>query len=202
MSMDEITAEQDASGRGRAPRVEVEAGRRRRRTGMLDVMAHDRLNPFDDGMLDHTAYVYRWQTDEGGALRALTTKDDYDFVNADDLDGFDITQTDSESDGRIRLIMNGAQAGPNAIYGYLLRKPRDFWEEDRGQVSDFYEQMMEGRVYEAQSTNDDDVSVERARQAGHRVGPQDRSAAYALESNQLGSVSGTRRRGPVTRSLK
>lgn len=201
MSMDE-NIEAEAPRRGRPPRVEAEAVTRRRRTGMLDVMAYDRLNPFDPGMLDQENFQYRWQTDEGGALRALTTRDDYDFVTIDELPGFDISQTDSESDGRIRLIMNGAQAGPNAIYGYLLKKPRNFWEEDRLQLSDYYEAMMEGRVYNAETTEDDGVSVQRARDAGHKVGPQDSSQQYALSSNQLGSVSGTRRRGPVPRSLK
>lgn len=186
---DEHTAEQDRPRRGRPPRIEAEAGKRRRRSGMLDVMAHDRLNPFDDGMLDRDNYTYRWQTDEAGQLRALTVRDDYEFVTADDVPGFDMTQTDSESDGRIRLIMNGAQAGPNAIYGYLLKKSKNYWEEDRAQISDFYEQMMEGRVYEARTTDTNES----------RPGGEDKF--YARESNQLGSVSGTRRRGPVTPSL-
>jgi hypothetical protein len=181
----------EAPRRGRPPRAAAETETRRRRTGMLDVMSHDRLNPFDEGMLDPD-YMYRWQTDEAGQLRALTTRDDYDFVMAEDLPGFDISQTDSESDGRIRLIMNGASAGPNAIYGYLIRKRRDFWEDDRAQISDFYQQMMEGRVYEA-STDGDPKSAES------RPGGSDKF--YAPKSNQIGTV-GDRRRGPVQRSLK
>ena len=185
----EDTTEIEKPRRGRPPRAEAEAGHRRRRTGMLDVMAYDRLNPFEDGMLDRENYQYRWQTDEGGALRALTTRDDYDFVTIDELPGFDISQTDSESDGRIRLIMNGAQAGPNAVYGYLLKKPRNYWEEDRREISDFYEQMMEGRVYEARTTEENET----------RPGGDDKY--YAPKSNQLGSATGNRRRGAVPRSL-
>lgn len=176
--------------RGRPPRAEAEAGQRRRRSGVLDVMSHDRLNPFDEGMLDHENFIYRWQTDEGGQLRHLTTRDDYDFVEAGDVPDFDMAQTDSESGGRIRLIMNGAQAGPNALYGYLLRKPRTYWEEDRASVSDYFESMMEGRVYEAQATESEEA----------RPGGADKF--YAPKTNQLGSVSGTRRRGPVPKSLK
>lgn len=187
MSLDQ-TAEQ-APRRGRPPRQEAETERRRRRTGVLDVMSHDRLNPFDPGMLDPN-YMYRWQTDEAGQLRHLTVNDDWDYVDASELDGFDLSQTDSESGERIRLIMNGAQAGPNAVYGYLLKKRKDFWEEDRHALSDYFEAMMEGRVYEAKATDDRES----------RPGGADNF--YAPETNQLGSVSGTRRRGPVPRSLK
>lgn len=186
----DATTEEDRPRRGRPPRAEAEAGHRRRRGGVLDVMRHDRLNPFEEGMLDHETFVYRWQTDEAGQIRALTVRDDYEFVMADEIPGFDISQTDSESDGRIRLIMNGAQAGPNAVYGYLLKKRRDFWEEDRLQISDFYEGMMEGRVYNAEATHSDEQR------------PGGAENFYAPKTNQLGSVSGTRRRGPVPRSLK
>lgn len=182
--------EAETASRARPPRAEAEAGHRRRRKGVLDVMMHDRLNPFDDGMLDHDTYKYRWQTDEGGAIFALTQRDDYDFVTLDDVPGFDVSQTDSESDGRIRLIMNGAQAGPNAVYGYLLKKRKDFWEEDRHAVSDMFEGIMEGRVFHAEATSEDES----------RPGGADKY--YAPETNQLGSVSGNRRRGPVAPSLK
>lgn len=188
MSMDETTTEPIAPRRGRPPRAEAEAGHRRRRAGILDVMTHDRLNPFEPGMLDHDNFIYRWQTDEAGQLRALTVRDDYDFVTSDDIPGFDMSQTDSESDGRIRLIMNGATAGKDAIYGYLLRKRRDFWNEDREQVSDFYESMMSGRVYEGETTE----------QRESRPGGEDKF--YTPKTNQLGTPTG-RRRGPVTRSL-
>lgn len=179
--------------RARQPRDEAEAGHRRRRKGVLDVMMHDRLNPFEPGMLDPD-YTYRWQTDEAGLLRYLTTQDDYDFVTGDELPGFDISQTDSESSERIRMIMNGASAGPNAVYGYLLKKRKDHWNEDRAALSDFYEGMMEGRVYGA-STEGDPTGAES------RPGGADNY--YAPKTNELGSVSGTRRRsGPVAPSLK
>lgn len=186
--MEEITAEQNAPRRGRPPRAEAEAGHRRRRKGVLDVMTQSRMNPFEDGMLDHENYVYRWINDEAGRLRHLTRNDDYDFVKVDDIEGFDASQTDSESDERIRLIVG--EGGGKPLYAYLCRKPRTHWEEDRLEISDFYEQMMEGRVYEARATETDES----------RPGGDDKY--YAPTTNQLGSVSGTRRRGPVTRSLK
>lgn len=186
MSIEET--QEDRPRRGRPPRQEAETGHRRRRKGVLDVMGQSRLNPFDDGMLDHESYVYRWVNDEAGRLRSLTIRDDYDHVRASDLDGFDASQTDSESDGPIRLIVG--ESGGKPLYAYLCRKPRDLWEDDRMEMSDFYESIMEGRIYEGAATESDE----------QRPGGNDKF--YAPKTNQIGSVSGTRRRGPVPRSLK
>lgn len=178
--------EHDKPRRGRPPRQEAEAGHRRRRKGILDVMTQSRMNPFEEGMLDQEHFVYRWINDEAGRLRQLTVNDDYDFVKGSDIDGFDISQTDSESDERIRLIVG--EAGGKPLYAYLCRKPRNFWEVDREEISDFFQGTLEGRVYEGRATEEKE----------DRPGGEDKF--YAPKTNQLVSADG-RRRGPVARSL-
>lgn len=179
----------DAPRRGRPPRAQANGEARRRRKGLLDVMQYSRMNPFDDGMLDHDNYVYRWANDESGRLHALTVNDDYDFMTAEDVPGFDASQLDNESDGRLRLIVG--QQGSKPLYAYLLRKPRNFWEADRHEVSDTFQGVMEGRIFNGETTETKES----------RPGGSDKF--YAPSTNQIGSVGGaTRRRGPVaTRSL-
>lgn len=183
----------EAPRRGRPPRVQVNTENRRRRRGTLDVMtqsAQGYVVPY----LNMDEYQYRWVNDEGGRLRDLTVFDDYDYVTADELgEGFDVdTMSDSESNGRIRIIAGHTNSG-KPLYQYLCKKPRAFWEADNAEMVAMRESLMEGRVYAAQS----DVPV--AAPGDGRPGGEDKF--YAPKGNQIGHAA-MRRRGPVaTRSL-
>lgn len=178
---------QDRPTRGRPSRQEAEAPVRRRRSGILDVMQHSRLNFFGPGMLDQENYVYRWINDEQGRLSYLTRNDDYDFVSAEDLGpDYDPSQTDSENGERVRMIVGETKSGP--LYAYLCRKPRSFWDADNDERSEFHEARLEGRVYHGETTEDQE----------DRPGGSDKY--YVPKGNHLSR--GPRRRGPVPRNLK
>lgn len=190
MSNEFDTAEIEAPRRGRPPRAEAQAThRRRRQAGSLNRMVQFKLDIFTPDQLDLANYVYYWANDEGTNIRQMTKLDDYDFVNTDDIvGGFDPSSVDAESDGRIRMLVGNQKSG-SPLYAYFLRKPRNFWEADNEQVVRNREDMMAGRVYRAEATED----------AEQRPGGDD--AFYATPGNNLGGSAHRRRSGPVSRTL-
>ncbi len=184
------TAELEAPRRGRPPRAVAVAGQRRRRNaGSLNRMVSYKLDIFAPEQLDLENYVYLWANDEGTNIRQLTKQDDYEFVSPNDIiGGFDADATDPESAERIR-ILGGNQKSGAPLYVYYLRKPRAFWEADQEEVVRNREDMMAGRVYRNEATEDGE-----ARPGGEDV-------FYAAKSNQIGHAA-QRRRGPVPRTLK
>lgn len=150
-------------------------------------MAQYKLDCIEPEDLDLANYVYRWTNDENSRIRQLTKADDYDFVNAGELgDGFDRENTDSESAERVRMVV-GSQKNGNPLYAYLLKKRRDFWEEDNETMVRLREDMMAGRVYRAEVTEPEEGSL-----AAH---------AYVPAGNQIGSAA-HRRRGPIPKNFK
>jgi len=176
--------------RARQPRAEAQAGhRRRRRAGSLNRMAQFTLDIFEPEQLDLENYVYRWVNDEKGRIRQATRNDDYDFVTTAELGGdFDPDSTDSESTERVRILV-GSDKGGKDIYAYLCKKPRGFWETDNDEVVRAREDMMAGRVYRAEATEE-----EETRPGGDGV-------FYASKSNTIGHAA-ERRRGPIPRNFK
>lgn len=183
------TADQDTPRRGRPPRAEaVASGRRRRNAGSLNRMVSYKLDIFGPEQLDLENYVYLWANDEGTNIRQLTKQDDYEFVTSNDIiGGFDQDRTDSESDDRIRILAGNKKDG-SPLYTYYLKKPRSFWEEDQEAIVRNREDMMAGRVYRNEATDDGEA----------RPGGEDKF--YASGSNQIGHAA-QRRRGPVPRKL-
>lgn len=184
------TADHEGPSRGRMPRADAVAGQRRRRNnGSLDRMASFKLDIFTPDQLDLENYVYLWANDDGTNIRQLTKQDDYDFVTTDDIiGGFDQDKTDSESDDRIRILAGNKKDG-SPLYVYYLRKPRAFWDADQDQIVRNREDMMAGRVYRNEATDE----------AEQRPGGEE--VFYASKSNQIGHAA-QRRRGPVPRTLK
>lgn len=177
--------------RGREPRAEgMKRERRRRRAGTLNRMAQMKLDIFAAGDLDLENYVYRWCNDEDNRLAMLTRADDYDFCNAADIKGFDAARsaidTNSESDDRIRMVV-GSNKGGQPIYSYLLKKPRDYWVEDQEEMVQARADMMQGRVYRGEVTEEDEVK-------------KDTKTFYVPDpaSVSLGGVP--RRKGPIQRT--
>ncbi len=176
--------------RGRPPRAEVVASqRRRRKVGTLNRMAQLKLDCIEPESLDLENYVYRWVNDESSKLRGATKMDDYDFVSTHELgEGFDAENTDSESTERVRMLV-GESKGGKPIYSYLCKKPRAFWEADNSEQVTAREDMMAGRVYRGEATEED----ERPQEADDKF--------YVPEGNTIGHAA-QRRRGPIPRKLK
>jgi hypothetical protein len=179
--------------RGRPPRAEVHANeRRRRRAGSLNRMAQYKLDIFSPEQLD-PRYIYRWVSDEASRLRMVTKQDDYDFVNADEIPDFSPDdETDSEPGGRVRII-SGEKKNGQPLYQYLVKKRRDFWEEDNRASMSFRDDTLKGRVYKGDVGAvpvgiPKDGKVERV-----EAGGVDPDAYYVPPEASLGSV----RRGPV-----
>ena len=182
------------TARARPTRAEVTGHeRRRRRAGTLNRMAQYTLDIFEEGQLDPN-YVYRWIADTGSRLRQVTRGDDYDFVNASEIKDFSAEDsTDSEGAERIRMLTGKDKHG-NPEYCYLLKKRRDFWEDDNRAGMDFRDDMLAGRVYRGEG----DVEARTVTAEGVKsVSPKevDTSEFYVPPEATLGSVG--RRRGPV-----
>lgn len=179
----------DAPARARQPRAEVQgAHRRRRQAGSLNRLVQFKLQIFEREDLDLENYVYYWFNDEGNNLRRMTVMDDYEFVTTAELgDSFNPEMTDSESSERVRMLVGTKQDG-SPLYAYLCKKPRSFWEADYDEIVRAREDMMAGRVYRAEATDNDE----------DRPGGSDKF--YASSNNQIGHAA-QRRRGPVPRKL-
>ncbi len=163
---------------------QVQGERRRRRHGTLNRMAQFKLDCIEPEDLDLENYVYRWVNDQSSRIRQLTKQDDYDFVTLDELgDGFDKESTDTESTGRVRMLVGGS-ANNAPIYAYLLKKRRAFWDADNMEMAEFRQAQMEQRVYQGVETESDARG--------------DTSNRYVAAGARL-ATQGPRRRGPVQR---
>lgn len=186
------------ASRQRPPRLELKrAERRRRKAGTLNRMAQFKLDIFDESQLD-SRYVHRWVEDEGSRLRQATKGDDYDFVNTADLGGFDADTTDSESSERVRMV-TGVDKQGHPTYAYLLRKPREYFEEDMAENCQFREDVMEQRVFQGE---DDGFNPETGLYDDVEPDAERDSAFYAAKGNTLGGPNGSgggRRRGALAR---
>lgn len=190
---------QPAPVRARAPRIETNrTERRRRKHGTLDRMAQYKLDIFSPDQLDTKNYVYRWVSDESNRLRMVTRQDDYDYVDASEIHGFNAEdESDSEGGERIRMIV-GERKNGQPTYAYLLKKSREFWEEDNRIGQDYRDGVLQGRVYTGEA---DDIAAKVVDADGKikSVGPEtaDTSNTYVPpEASLLHGITG-RRRGLV-----
>ena len=173
--------------RERQPREETHTNeRRRRKGGNLNRMVQFKLDFIPPEYLDLDTYVYRWVNDEGGKLRMATRHDDYDHVTVDELKGFDPEGFDTEGGETIRMLVGESKHG-GALYAYLLKKRRAFWEADNEEVVRSREDMMAGRVYRAELADDESEIRDENYQADNY---------YASKDNQIGGAA-ARRKGPL-----
>ncbi len=179
--------------RARVPRIEAKAAsRRRRKAGTLNRMVQMTLDIFDPDQLDLETYVYRWINDEKGRIRQATKQDDYDFVSPEELgESFDVDETDHESSERVRMIV-GDNRGGKPIYAYLCRKRRAFWESDNQELVQSREDMMAGRVFRGEFTEDEEIE--------RNAGDEENFYVPDPANKSIGLASG-RRRGPIPRKF-
>ena len=107
---------------GRPAKRAVEEKKQRRRRGDLTIGRNQKLSLDTDRLDDN--YVYRWVNDMPGRVQALTKQDDWDVVSAEEI-GEDVR--DKGVGTNVERIVS-ATDGTKAV---LLRKPRDYYEEDK-----------------------------------------------------------------------
>lgn len=110
--------EQPQPRRGRPPRSEETAQRRRRR-GDAGLAKDLRLPipPEVQAELDRRDLVPRWVNDEGGRMHRFTVQDDYDPVEG------------------VEPVPIGTDKAGKPILAHLLAKPREFIEEDKANAA-------------------------------------------------------------------
>lgn len=127
--MSDYTAEPRRPGRPsnaeRASRAEETQTRRRRR----ESLGNDRnLKLYIPESAKDENFVYRWVNARDGRVRHLTQEDDWDVVHAGDLKGGDPDPIKSISEGTVMQRVGNQVTGENMA---LLRKPKEFFEEDK-----------------------------------------------------------------------
>jgi hypothetical protein len=163
--------------------------RRRRKGGSLNRMVQFKLDCIPEEFLDLEHYSYRWVNDEGSKIRMATRHDDYDYVNMDELEGFDPESFDTEGGNRIRMLVGESKHG-GATYAYLLKKRKEFWVADNEEVVRSREDMMAGRVYRAEIGEEDDL-----RDADYK-----RDNYYVPEGTNIGGAA-QRKKGPIPKRV-
>lgn len=165
---------------GRPHRAEVrKAERRRRRNDSIDRMAGFTLDIFQPEQLDLKNYVYRWVEDSGARIRVATKSDDYDPVVASEIKDFDPDTIGCEGGESIRQV-TGRRENGQPIYAYLLKKPREFFDEDQRAGARRRQDQLEGRILRGETggMGDDDPALEHAYVAsGARIGNVGRQVA-------------------------
>ena len=191
--MNTTTTPEHNEARGRAPRADSNrAERRRRKSSSLNRMASFKLDIFTPEQLDLENFVYRWVNDEDGRIRQATRMDDYDYVATDEISDFNPETTDSESTERIRMLV-GRDKNGNPTYSYLLKKRRDYFEEDQDEGVRRREDMMAGIVHNAEVEALEGLSGA----PGVDKATAEADALYAAKGNVIGSAA-ERRRGPIS----
>lgn len=101
-------------------------------------------------------------------------------------------------------MLSGTDKHGNPTYTYLLRKPKEFFEDDMEDMVDLRQTVMDQRVYQGTEDGMDagffgaEDDETRQRLSGALEGAEtEQSTFYVPEGNKLGGPSG-RRRGPVT----
>lgn len=99
----------------------IQTERRRRRDGSIDKMHHMKL-ALPAEFANDKDHAYYWANDENSRIEDLTVRDDWDKC---EIAGHEAGETDT-----VRRQVGTKKEG-GALYAYLLRKPMDFYEEDK-----------------------------------------------------------------------
>ncbi len=76
--------------------------------------------------LDFNAFKYRWINANDARLMAKTKEDDWDFVTKDGG-----VKDDSADMGNVVSQIVGMKPDGSALFAYLCRKPKAWWQEDQ-----------------------------------------------------------------------
>lgn len=99
----------------------IQGERRRRRDADLDKTHHMKL-ALPAEFANDKEHAYYWANDDNSRIEDLTVRDDWDICTLSDHEA---------SDGdKVRRQVGTKKTG-EALYAYLLRKPMDYYEEDK-----------------------------------------------------------------------
>jgi hypothetical protein len=131
----------EAPKRGRPPRQAETQQRRRRREDMGD----DRhLKLAVPASLKEEGFVYRWINETPGRIENKTVHDDWDIVKSE----IDPEKDNGEGSPVRRAV--GTAADGKALYAYLCRKPKDYYQADKkaeqGQIAEDEKNLRRGQV--------------------------------------------------------
>lgn len=130
---------------------EEQVVRERRYNGNLTRMEAKRLQIYTEDQLDDK-YEHRWVVDHLNRITQME-KYDYDFVGASQIKGYVASDTNSESDERIRLICGRHENGLPK-YSYLMRKRKEWYDTDRAAIDQRRKaKMSQGKVVDAKGNN-------------------------------------------------
>ena len=148
-------------------REEQERIRRERREGVGTVGYRLQI-PKEKLQLDR--FAYRWMSDEEARVYSVTHEGGWAFVHQN---GTEI-KDDAEMGSAINVVAGKKKDG-SPLRQYLMRKPKEWWNEDQRQraeqVEDVFAEMNRG--------NDPDGA-----RHGSRTAPS-RSGTYVLDENSL-----------------
>lgn len=118
MTKQSLTAQEPVT----AKRAEEQRAKRRRRADTSYEGAH-RLS-VNHELLDHNKFAYRFVNDIGDRIVDKTVRDDWDKVLDPDV------KEDTDGLGApIRKVV-GRNVDGSPLYSYLLKKPKEFFDED------------------------------------------------------------------------
>jgi hypothetical protein len=99
----------------------IQGERRRRRDADLDKTHHMKL-ALPAEFANDKEHAYYWANDDNSRIEDLTVRDDWDICT---LSGHEAGEGD-----KVRRQVGTKKTG-EALYAYLLRKPMDYYEEDK-----------------------------------------------------------------------
>lgn len=129
-------------------RAQSEKRQRRRRENFTD--SHNlKLNVPEEAK--DPGYVYRWINDTAnGRLLDKTKFDDWDVVDVDQMKGYADPQKNVDGGQQMCRIVGTQRDSNEPLRGYLCRKPRDWYEEDKLKeqrpLDEIDEQLKRGQV--------------------------------------------------------
>lgn len=106
----------------RGVRAEAIQGERRRRRDMTLSREHHLKLALPAEVADDKEHAYYWANDENSRIADLTIRDDWDHVS---LKGHEASDED-----RVRRQVGTKKTG-EPLYAYLLRKPMEYYQEDK-----------------------------------------------------------------------
>lgn len=134
---------------------------RRRRRDNGDFSAVGRKLHVDPSMKDPN-FTYRWINGDEARVQNLTVHDDWDFVTRDMLENPQMEADNADIGTRVSRPVGKDENG-KAVSAYLVRKPREFHEEDarkkRAAIDATVSDLRRGVVNDPQALSGDKAYV-------------------------------------------
>ena len=115
-------------------RAEENKARRRRREGLGE---ERNLKLYVPREMKDPNFEYRWVNDRAGRVRQMTVEDDWDVVDTAKLGG-DPDPAANTAEGTVMSRVGDKYTGERMT---LIRKPKEFYDEDRAVKAARYEQI-------------------------------------------------------------